>query len=110
MSRLKHVQDTVFAAVWSGEVESIVEAPSEWLQDTRGNAVTASVVARQIAHGHRNDGFAGAPPLAVARALLALTGGSSGDGCIGLFDITAAFVHSPIDELSRNCQEFLVTS
>ena len=40
-----------------------------WLQDMRGNGVK---VAQQVAYGERDDVFAGTPPLAVARTLLAL--------------------------------------
>ena len=65
------------------------------------NTLKARFVAQQVACGERDDVFASTPPLAVARALLALasSGNSKETGYNGLFDITAAFVHSPIDEL-----------
>ena len=70
----KHMQDhTVFEVVWLSEVGSLTKVRSKWLQDMKGRVVKARFVAQQVAHGERDDVFAGTPPLAVARTLLVLT-------------------------------------
>ena len=91
----------MFEAVWLREVWSLTKVRPKWLQDMRGDAVKARFVAQEVAYGERDDDFAGTPPLAVARTLLALAASrnSKETRYSGLFDITGAFLHSPIDEL-----------
>ena len=70
---LKHVQDrSVFDVVWPIGVKSLTKVRSKWLQDMKEDAMKARFVAQQVAYGERDDVFAGTPPLAVARTLLAL--------------------------------------
>ena len=111
---LKHTQDhNVLEVVWLGEVTSIEEVRSKWLQDLKGNALKALLVARQVPHGNRDAVFASTRPLVVARTLLTLAAsrGTTGNTYIGLFDITAAFAHSDRRTsrghfTKRNCSEW----
>ena len=85
---LKHMQDhNVFEVVWLGEIRSLPKVRAKWLQG---------------AYGERDDVFYGHPlSLTVAHSQMALAPSRNlkGTRYIGLFDITAAFVHSRMDEL-----------
>ena len=63
-----------------------------------GDAVRARFVAPQVAYRERDDVFAGTP----ATCMLAMAASRNMQQAryIGLFDTTAAFVHSPTGELS----------
>ena len=89
----------VFEVVWLREVKPLTKVRSKWVQDMKGGAVKE----QHIAHGARDDVFAGTPPL--ARLLKhcwhwqpAETRKKPGASCF--FDTTAAVVSSPVDDSS----------
>ena len=94
----------VFEVVKIKEVRHIKKVKAKWLQDWKGSKVKARLVAMQIAWDTREDVHAGTPPLAAIRAVIAMAASRPGvlrgrPRKIGIYDITAAFIHALIDEL-----------
>ena len=89
-NELKHMQDhDVFEVVWLSEIKCLTKMRSKCLEDTIGSVVKARFEAQQVAYRERDDVFAGTPPLANARTLLAVAASRNPkeDRYIGLFSI-----------------------
>ena len=63
----------------------------------RGNSVKSRFVATEVAHYVREDVYAGTPGLKAVRLLISLAAARGWK--ISVFDVVAAFIHAPIDEL-----------
>ena len=73
-----------------------------WVEDYKPfTDVRSRLVAKQIAHGSRDDVTQSAPALLIFRLLLALAcSGLAGlEACFAVFHISVAFFHAKMDEL-----------
>ena len=76
---------------WSKKVRG------KWVEDTKGDAVKSRFVATEVAYMAREDVHAGTPGLKAARLILSLAAARGHK--IAIYDIVAAFIHAPMDEL-----------
>ena len=73
------------------------KARAKWVEDVRGDSVKSRFVATEVAHCVREDVYAGTTGRKAVRLLLSLA--ASRGWKVSVFDVVAAFIHAPIDEL-----------
>ena len=100
IKELEHMRDhRVFEVVKLTDVRNVKKVKAKWLQDRKGDGIKSRLVAMEIAYDVRDDVHAGTPPLAAIRLIISLAASRAGvmgemPRKIGLFDITAAFIHA----------------
>ena len=72
----------------------------KWVEDQRGpDLVRSRLVAMQFNFSLRGGCFAGTPPLLLVRYVLSRAASLGEDRCVGIWDVSCAFLHAPMDEL-----------
>ena len=109
LTELKHMNDHhVYDWIDEAEIPKGTKVePSRWLDDIKPregdeNNVRRRIVVQQYNVDKRLDVHQGTPPLKVLRMLLALatSKGSHRQKVCGIWDVSVAFFHSPMDEFT----------
>ena len=83
-----------------------VHVKGDWVEDNKGDVVRSRFVVKQIAYDYRDDVSQSTPALLVFRMMLAFASPkcpllkTGSNFFIAIWDISVAFMHATIDELS----------